>query len=207
MGWSSPRITPILKVMGCTMQGKDKDMKVVRKALRGDQEAYALLYTSNKDKIYNYMFYLTHSQDRAEDLMQDTFLRAFKRLKQFKGESRFSTWIHRIAINEFLQQCRKHKLDTVAFEDMDAKIADNKLQTIDLRQKGLLDRMELHNALGTLAMTYRNIFIMHYVLGYEIEKIANVMDLSIPAVKARNYRARLELRRVLTGEEVKEYVV
>lgn len=186
------------------LTGRAEEQVTIKKALEGDQDAYTVLYKANRDRVFNSLWTLCHSQDVAEDLTQDAFLRAFMHLKKFKGKSSFHTWIHRIALNEFFMMRRKRKLDIISFEDMDQKVVEKKLKIDDVRQKGLLDRMELHNALGSLPMSHRMIFMMHYVMEYQVKQIATALDLSVPAVKARTYRARLELRKVLIGDS---YVV
>jgi len=142
----------------------------------------------------------------AEDLSQEAFLQVFRKLSTFRGESAFSTWLHRLVVNVVLMRLRKKGLQQVSLDDVDnsqeepvkREYGDN-----DHRLLGSVDRINLDRAVAELPPGYRAVFILHDVEGYEHNEIAQIMNYSIGNSKSQLHKARLKLREWLRQDEAK----
>lgn len=183
----------------------DSDLYLVQRAQRGDSDAFAFLFHSNKARIYSVCLRMTNNIAEAEDLMQDAFLQAFRKLASFRGDSALSTWLYRIAINTVLMHFRKKKLRQVSIEDPygpDAFMADQKIPSreygrSDDRLAGSADRIALARAISELPIGYRTIYLLHEVEGYEHQEIAEMLNCSIGNCKSQLHKAKLRIRDLL----------
>lgn len=174
-------------------------------ALRaGDAEAYRQFVEQNSANVYNVALKLLGDEREAEDVLQETFLSAFESLDRFKGRSRLSTWLYRIAYNASLMRLRKRKqmvtfsLDQPVSDDGDAPpesphlvdwsgIPDDQLLTAEARE-------EMDRAIAELPETLRSTFVLRDVQGLSGAETAEILGISVQAVKNRLHRARLRLR-------------
>jgi RNA polymerase sigma-70 factor (ECF subfamily) len=179
---------------------------LVERAQRGDTSAFTELVTRYERRIFRLAKNITQSDEDAEDVLQESFLKAYQHLGGFQGQSKFYTWIVRIAVNEALMKLRKRKTDrTVSLdetidtgeENVVREIAvweDNPEQRYSQREiRELLDK-----AIMSLRPAFRAVFVLRDVEDLSTEETAAVLDLSVPAVKSRLLRARLQLREKLT---------
>jgi RNA polymerase sigma-70 factor, ECF subfamily len=179
---------------------------LVERAQRGDTGAFTELVTRYERRIFRLAKNITQSDEDAEDVLQESFLKAYQHLGGFQGQSKFYTWIVRIAVNEALMKLRKRKTDkTVSLdetidtgeENVVREIAvweDNPEQRYSQREiRELLDK-----AIMSLRPAFRAVFVLRDVEDLSTEETAAVLDLSVPAVKSRLLRARLQLREKLT---------
>lgn len=181
-------------------------MELVARAREGDDEAYSALVDRYARNVYRLALNITQLQEDAEDVLQETFMKAYEHLGEFEGHSKFYTWLVRIAMNESLMKLRKRKWDRTVWLDepietgedrvaRDIAVWDNPEQRYSKEEL----REILNKAIQSLTPPYRSVFVLRDVEDLSIEETARVLDLSIPAVKSRLLRARLQLRDKLTA--------
>jgi len=190
------------------------DGTLVEKSQQGDYLSFQELVRRHEKKIYNLAYKIMGNKEDASDVLQETFLQAFKKLPGFKSKAKFSTWLYRIAVNICLMRKRKQKkIKTVS---LDVPILTKQEDEIrrELRDdwsKSPLASLEseevkraLSNAIDLLPEEYRTVFLLRGINGFSNEEVANALKISVPAVKSRLHRARLFLRDKLS-EYFKEY--
>lgn len=194
---------------------------LVTKAKSGDARAFSELVRRYERKIYRLARHITDSDEDAEDVLQEAFLKAYEHLDNFQGNSKFYTWIVRIAVNESLMKLRKRKSDrTVSLDEPPAEGVEEPV----VREIAVWDgnpeqrysqeelRTILDSAIQNLKPAFRTVFVLRDVDELSTEETAEALGLSIPAVKSRLLRARLELRERLTrlfkkkGDDVFAYL-
>jgi RNA polymerase sigma-70 factor (ECF subfamily) len=143
---------------------------------------------------------MTSNTAAAEDLTQEAFLQLFRKIGTFRGESAFSTWLHRMAVNVVLMQLRKKSLPVVPLDDTaegEEEAPKKELGAADSRLAGAIDRLELQRSIDSLPPGYRTIFVLHDVEGYEHNEIAELVGCSVGNSKSQLHKARLKLRELL----------
>lgn len=179
---------------------------LVTRARTGDAKAFSDLVDKYERKIFRLAQHITQNREDAEDVLQETFLKAYEHLDQFQGNSKFYTWIVRIAVNQALMKLRKRKADrTVSMDegiDTGEDIVVREIAAWDEDPEQRYSRDEINDilsqAVDSLAPPYRTVFVLRDVEELSTEETAEALDLSIPAVKSRLLRARLQLRDKLT---------
>jgi RNA polymerase sigma-70 factor (ECF subfamily) len=179
---------------------------VVMQAREGDTEAFGELVRRYEGRIFRLAQHVTQNREDAEDVLQETFMKAYEHLDQFKGDSKFYTWIVRIAVNQALMKLRRRKTDkSVSLDETIDTGEDMVVREIaawgeDPEQQ--LSREELGGILDTaiqsLEPLYRSVFVLRDIEELSTEETAEMLGLSVPAVKSRLLRARLQLREKLT---------
>ena len=179
---------------------------LVNEAKAGDYSAFEALVNRYEKKIYRLGMNITGNQQDAEDVLQEAFLKAFEHLPDFRADSRFYTWIVRIAVNQALMKLRKRRtsrevpMEASADENGDVAVrdyADWKPNPEQQYAKAELEEI-LQRAANDLPEGFRTVFYLRDVEGLSTEETAEMLNLSIGAVKARLFRARLRLREDLT---------
>ncbi len=171
------------------------DMDDVRAAAAGDRRAFHRLYQLHVDRIYGAIYRLAgYDHARAEDLTQDAFVRAWQKLAGFRGESAFSTWLYRLAVNVALMDLRSRNADPVSMMDED-----------DIPDRGetpfcAAEREELERAIAKLPPRARAVLVLHDIEGWRHEEIGTELGMAVGSSKAQLHRARGLLRKVL-GEQ------
>jgi RNA polymerase sigma-70 factor (ECF subfamily) len=184
----------------------DDEAAVVAQARTGDAKAFNELLRRYERKIFRLALHITQNREDAEDVLQETFLKAYEHLDQFQGQSKFYTWIVRIAVNQALMKLRKRKSDrSVSLDDTIDTGEDTVAREIaawDENPEQQYGREELNriltSAVDGLTPIYRAVFVLRDVDGLSTEETAEALELSVPAVKSRLLRARLQLRDKLT---------
>jgi RNA polymerase sigma-70 factor (ECF subfamily) len=181
------------------------DVALAVQAQQGDKRAFTELVDRYARRVFRVARHITKNDEDAEDVLQDTFLKAYSRLNQFEGNSKFYTWLVRIAVNEALMRMRRGKNRVTVSLDQDLETQDGSLKrdlpadTEDPEES--LGRTELREgltqAIDSLSETYRPVFVLRDVDGLSTEETAEMLNLSISAVKSRLLRARLQLRQKL----------
>lgn len=181
--------------------GDTRVAELVRRARNGDEAAVERLYCLHSQRIYTLCLYMTSNQAEAEDLTQEAFLQAFRKLNAFRGEAAFSTWIYRIAINVVLMRFRRKKLPEVSLEDVTGHhgvpariVRSDKLAD---PAGNLVDRLTLRRALDQLPKGFKRVLIMHDIQGYEHNEIAKLTGRTVGNSKSQLHRARRRLRELL----------
>jgi RNA polymerase sigma-70 factor (ECF subfamily) len=176
------------------------ETQLIARAQRGEEEAFAALYEIHTRRVYSLCLRMTGNTAEAEDLAQEAFLQLFRRISTFRGESAFSTWLHRLVVNVVLMHLRKKGLQLVPLEDTDNRQGEpvkREYGDEDRRLLGSIDRLTLARAIEQLPPGYRIVFVLHDVEGYEHNEIAQMMNCSVGNSKSQLHKARLKLRAAL----------
>jgi len=164
-----------------------------------------VLYRLHKKRVYSLCLRMTGSTSEAEDLAQEAFLQLYRKISTFRGESAFSTWLHRLTVNVVLMHLRKKVPDQISIDETvergDESAPPRQLEDKDLRLAGSIDRVNLERAISGLPPGYRAIFILHDIEGYEHNEIAKMLGCSIGNSKSQLHKARMRLRS-LVGERL-----
>lgn len=179
---------------------------LVAQARQGDNRAFAELVKHYEAKIFRLAQHITQNREDAEDVLQETFLKAYEHLDQFQGNSKFYTWIVRIGVNQALMKLRRRRTDkSVSLDETIDTGEDTVVREVaawDEDPEQRFSREELgeilESAIQSLAPTYRSVFLLRDVDDLSTEETADALGLSVPAVKSRLLRARLQLREKLT---------
>lgn len=184
------------------------DAEILALAQAGDHQAFAQLYGMHKRRIYSLCLRMVGNVAEAEDLTQEAFLQLHRKIATFRGDSAFSTWLHRLTINVVLMQLRKKGLPLIsldeAMEPAPEEGPGRSFGAPDLTLSGAIDRLVLERAVADLPAGYRLIFILHDVEGFEHNEIASMLDCSIGNSKSQLHKARLKLRDALRVYSRKE---
>ncbi len=175
---------------------------VVRRAQQGDAAAFEHIYRLHSRRVYSLCLRMAGNPTDAEDLTQDVFLQLFRKIGTFRGESAFSTWLHRMSVNIVLMRFRKKpkgetSLETVTNQDEDSSGPAKEFGGADLRLDGVIDRVALRAAISELAPGYRAMFVLHYVQGYKHNEIARILGCTTGNSKSQTHKARIRLRELL----------
>jgi RNA polymerase sigma-70 factor (ECF subfamily) len=176
------------------------EAEAIERAKQGDAEAFEALYNLHKRRVYSLCLRMTANTAAAEDLTQEAFLQLFRKIGTFRGESAFSTWLHRMAVNVVLMQLRKKGLPVVPLEEnieTEEEAPRKEPGADDPRLAGSIDRMQLQRSIASLPPGYRMIFLLHDVEGYEHNEIAEMVGCSIGNSKSQLHKARMKLREIL----------
>ena len=180
------------------------DPELLSRAQAGDHQAFAQVYSLHKRRIYSLCLRMVGNAAEAEDLTQEAFLQLHRKIATFRGDSAFSTWLHRLAINVVLMQLRKKGLSLISLDEAMEPTADDSpsrsFGAPDLALSGAVDRLVLERAVAELPAGYRLIFILHDVEGFEHNEIAAMLDCSIGNSKSQLHKARLKLRDALRAQ-------
>ncbi len=176
-------------------------------ARQGDTHAFNELVEHYQRKIFRLAQNITQNREDAEDVLQETFLKAYEHLPEFEGHSKFYTWIVRIAVNEALMKLRKRKWDKTVWLDEPATVGEDtvarEIAVWEDNPEQRYSKEELHDilekAVNGLAPPYRTVFVLRDMDGLSTEETASALDMTVPAVKSRLLRARLQLRDKLTA--------
>ena len=181
-------------------QDKLTEAAAIERAKQGDAEAFEFLYGLHKRRVYSLCLRMTGNPASAEDLTQEAFLQLFRKIGTFRGESAFSTWLHRMSVNVVLMQLRKKSLPVVPIDetfDGDEESPKKEPGAPDIRLAGSIDRLQLQRAVDELPPGYRTIFVLHDVEGFEHNEIATMIGCSIGNSKSQLHKARIKLRELL----------
>jgi RNA polymerase sigma-70 factor (ECF subfamily) len=187
-----------------TIEERDRDL--VRLAKKGDTRAFAKLMLEYQNKIYRLARRMTETDEDAEDVLQEAFIKAFKSLPGFKGKSKFSTWLYRITVNLALMKLRRKKIDSVSLDEpvttdegsVHREIEDEAMDPLqELIESESLEVLD--EAISDLPKNYRAVFVLRHIEGLSTEETARIVGISVPAVKSRLHRTRILLREKLIG--------
>jgi len=177
------------------------EAEAIERAKQGDAEAFQALYDRHKRRVYSLCLRMTANTAEAEDLAQEAFLQLFRKIGTFRGESAFSTWLHRLSVNVVLMHLRKKSLPVVSLDETTQNTEEDSPKkdfgAEDLSLAGSIDRLQLQKAVESLPPGYRTIFVLHDVEGYEHNEIAGIVGCSIGNSKSQLHKARMKLRDIL----------
>jgi RNA polymerase sigma-70 factor (ECF subfamily) len=177
------------------------EQNVLARAQAGDHQAFAQLYSLHKKRIYSLCLRMVGNMAEAEDLTQEAFLQLHRKIDTFRGDSAFSTWLHRLAVNVVLMRLRRKGLSLISLDEAMEPAPEERpgrsFGAPDLTLAGVIDRLVLERAVANLPAGYRIIFVLHDIEGYEHNEIALMLDCSIGNSKSQLHKARLKLRDAL----------
>jgi len=186
---------------GKSVVAESADAVILARAQAGDHAAFAQLYALHKRRVYSLCLRMLGNVAEAEDLTQESFLQLHRKIATFRGDSAFSTWLHRLTINVVLMHLRRKGLNLISLDEALDPSPDHgparSFGAADLRLTGSIDRMTLEKAVESLPAGYRLIFVLHDIEGYEHNEIATLLDCSIGNSKSQLHKARMKLREAL----------
>jgi len=186
------------------------EAQAIEQAKVGDPYAFEQLYGLHKRRVYSLCLRMTGNTAEAEDLTQEAFLQLYRKIGTFRGESAFSTWLHRLSVNVVLMHLRKKGLPEVSLEEtLEPQQEDGPKKDIGVRDNvlaGSIDRVNLERAIENLPPGYRIIFVLHDIEGYEHNEIAEMMGCSIGNSKSQLHKARMKLRDLLKQSKAEKAV-
>jgi RNA polymerase sigma-70 factor (ECF subfamily) len=184
------------------------EAQVIEKAQAGDVSCFEALYSRHKRRVFSLCLRMAGDYAQAEDFTQEVFLQLYRKIALFRGESAFSTWLHRLSVNVVLMHFRKKGLQEVSLEEsMDPQYEGEPAKefgTSDSKLQGSIDRLALNRAIDDLPPGYRIIFILHDVEGYEHNEIAEMLGCSIGNSKSQLHKARMKLRTLLRASDAQK---
>src|SRR5581483_2063152 len=194
--------------MTVSSQANIDESVLVTQAREGDSRAFGELVRRYESKIFRLAQHITQNREDAEDVLQETFMKAYEHLDQFQGNSKFYTWIVRIAVNKALMKLRRRKTDKSVSIDENIDTGEDtivrEIAAWDENPEQRFSREELGELLDTaiqsLEPIYRSVFVLRDIEELSTEETADALNLSVPAVKSRLLRARLQLREKLTRQ-------
>ena len=167
-------------------------------ALTGDKmSGFEDLYRKHYRRVYSICLRMTGNVAEAEDLTQEVFIQLHRKLDSFRGESAFTTWLHRLTVNQVLMHFRKRSVKSELTTE-DGEMPDSvDPDTLNPETMPIIDRISLETAIAQLPPGYRTAFVLHDVEGYEHEEIARILGCSPGTSKSQLHKARLKLRRLI----------
>ena len=176
----------------------NSDQHYINKVLQGDNTAFAILVDRYKDLIYTLALRMVKSREEAEEVSQDTFLKVFKSLSKFKGDSKFSTWIYRVGYNTCLDRLKKNKREhqTVAideFTEHQIKTLDNALDNMELEER----KQAIQDCLQLLPSKDAYLITLYYFEELSLEEISKIIGVAANNVKVKLFRSRKKLATIL----------
>ena len=173
------------------------DLTLVKLASAGNIAAFEVLYERYHRRTYSLCLRMTSSQTEAEDLTQEVFIQLFRKIGSFRGDSAFSTWLHRLTVNQVLMHFRRRSFKNEKTSE-DGEIPEQIVPgTENQARMPVLDRIALLKAISQLPPGYKSVFLLHDVEGYEHEEVARLLKISVGTSKSQLHKARLKLRGLL----------
>jgi RNA polymerase sigma-70 factor (ECF subfamily) len=176
---------------------KATDFELATAASQGDMAAFEEVYRRHHRRVYSVCLRMLQNTSEAEDLTQDVFIQLYRKIGSFRGDSAFTTWLHRMTVNQVLMHFRKR---TVKFEKTTEE-GETPVQivsgTANPEKMRIVDKIALDNAIDQLPTGYKNVFVLHDVEGFEHEEVARILGCSVGTSKSQLHKARLKLQKLL----------
>lgn len=173
------------------------DHTLARAAGLGDMKSFEELYERHNRRVYSLCLRMTQNAAEAEDLAQDAFIQLFRKIGSFRGDSAFTTWLHRLTVNQVLMHFRKRSVKLERTTDEGETPVQIVRGTENPNAMPVLDRIALDRALAQLPPGYRTVFVLHDVEGHEHEEIAKILGVAVGTSKSQLHKARMKLRGLL----------
>ena len=196
--------SPVERVSGGFIKPKQtidiksaKDYELTKLSSKGDMMAFEEIYNRHHRRVYSICLRMLQNTTEAEDLTQDVFIQLHRKIGSFRGDSAFTTWLHRLTVNQVLMHFRKRN---VKFEKTTEE-GETPIQIVggtqNPRKMPVVDKIAIQDAIAQLPDGYRNVFVLHDVEGYEHEEVARILGCSVGTSKSQLHKARLKLRKLL----------
>jgi RNA polymerase sigma-70 factor (ECF subfamily) len=173
------------------------DLELAQRSAAGEMDAFEELYRRHFRRVYSIALRMTGSPEEAEDLSQETFTQLYNKIGSFRGDSAFTTWLHRMTVNQVLMHFRRRK-SRPEYTTTEGETPVQIVQGTENQDKmPVIDRMILENAIQKLPSGYRSVFVLHDVEGYEHTEIAEMLGIAEGTSKSQLHKARLKLRELI----------
>ncbi len=173
------------------------DYELTQASAKGDMIAFEEVYNRHHRRVYAICLRMLKNSNEAEDLSQDVFIQLHRKIGSFRGDSAFTTWLHRLTVNQVLMHFRKRNVKyekTTEEGETPDKIVRGSENPLSMP---VVDKIALQNALKKLPNGYRNVFVLHDIEGFEHEEVARILGCSVGTSKSQLHKARLKLRKLL----------
>lgn len=180
-----------------TLPSAEADVELARRAAAGDNAAFEELYRRHYRRVYSLCLRMMGNPTEAEDLTQEVFTHLYRKIGSFRGESQFTTWLHRMAVNQVLMHFRKSSTRKELTTDEGETPIQIVRGTENANRMPIVDRIAIEKAVQQLAPGYRTVFVLHDVEGHEHEEIARMLGISEGTSKSQLHKARLRLRELI----------
>lgn len=182
---------------------------LIKRAKSGDVEAFEQLILGCEKKVFNIAYRMIGNYDDANELAQEVFLKAFRSIKNFKGDCLFSTWIYRVTANVCLDELRRRKKKTVISLDEDIELKDGEVKrqipddapTPDIEAESNVIKNIVNESIRQLPDDYRNMIVLRDIQGFSYDEISKIVNCPEGTVKSRINRARQALKKILQGKK------
>jgi RNA polymerase sigma-70 factor (ECF subfamily) len=174
-----------------------KDFELTQAAANGNMMAFEEIYNRHHRRVYSICLRMLQNATEAEDLTQDVFIQLHRKIGSFRGDSAFTTWLHRLTVNQVLMHFRKRNVKfekTTEEGETPVQIVSG---TSNPMKMPVVDKIAIEDAIGQLPDGYKNVFVLHDVEGYEHEEVARILGCSVGTSKSQLHKARLKLRKLL----------
>ena len=176
---------------------KKADFDLTKAAASGDMMAFEELYQRHHRRVYSICLRMLQNASEAEDLTQDVFIQLYRKVGSFRGDSAFTTWLHRLTVNQVLMHFRKRN---VKFEKTTEE-GETPVQIVPGTESPfkmpIVDKIAIDTAIAQLPEGYKNVFVLHDVEGFEHEEVARILGCSVGTSKSQLHKARLKMRKLL----------
>ncbi len=173
------------------------DFELTQMAGSGNLAAFEKLYAKYHRRTYSLCLRMTNNVAEAEDLTQEAFIQLFRKTGSFRGDSAFTTWFHRLTVNQVLMHFRKRSVKNEKTTEDGELPEETELNKKYQSQTPILNRMDLKKAIAELPPGYRSVFVLHDVEGFEHTEVARILGISVGTSKSQLHKARLKLRGLL----------
>ncbi|MET0624253.1 MAG: sigma-70 family RNA polymerase sigma factor [Pyrinomonadaceae bacterium] len=179
---------------------RSSDYELAQRAAAGDMQAFEELFRKHRRLVYGLSLRMTQDVAEAEDITQEVFVLLFRKVGGFRGEANFTTWLHRLTVNQVLMRFRRTKSRREdSLEDDEGQPREPAVGTAAPRSAQLVDRIALESAIAQLPPGYRAAFILHDVEGYDHEEVARLLGCAVGTSKSQLHKARTKLRKILAS--------
>jgi RNA polymerase sigma-70 factor, ECF subfamily len=172
---------------------KMTDFQLAEIAVGGNMAGFEEIYRRHHRRVYSICLRMLQNSQEAEDLTQDVFIQLYRKIGSYRGDSAFTTWLHRMTVNQVLTYFRKKN---VKMSD-EPKKSKKSAKTADPERMRIVDKIALDNAVAQLPVGYKNVFLLHDVEGFEHEEVARILGCSVGTSKSQLHKARLKLQKLL----------
>lgn len=173
------------------------DFELAQKSAEGDTKAFEILYRRHFRRVYALCLRMMSNPTEAEDMTQEVFLQLFKKIGMFRGDSAFTTWLHRMTVNQVLMHFRKRSTRSELLTDEGETPVQIVKGTANPGAMPVVDRISLENALQQLPPGYRTVFVLHDIEGYDHYEVAEMLGIAEGTSKSQLHKARLKLRQLI----------
>jgi RNA polymerase sigma-70 factor, ECF subfamily len=182
-----------------TVAARATDYELTRRAAAGDMQAFEELFRKHRRLVYGLSLRMTQDVAEAEDITQEVFVLLFRKVGGFRGEANFTTWLHRLTVNQVLMRFRRKRARREdSLEDEEGQPREPERPSAS-KSAQLVDRIALESAIARLPPGYRAAFVLHDIEGYDHEEVARLLGCAVGTSKSQLHKARTKLRKILAS--------